>query len=478
VGALVLTVLGFGHIAGMVATFILVSAVGVYAGRRVKSAADFSTGGRSVSSSIVAGTVMGTLVGGASTIGTAQLAFQFGFSAWWFTLGAGIACAVLGIGMVKPLWESSVETLPQYLVKTYGASIGPISSTFTSIGIFFNLIAQVLAFCALITAIYPLSPTVAALLGMVLVLAYVLFGGVWGTGLTGVVKLILLYVAMLACGFEAFSLVGGVEGLTAKFPAYPWFSLFGRGLSQDLAAGFSLLVGVLSTQTYFQALSSAKNVGEARKGALISALLIPPIGVGGILVGLFMRANFPATPSSEVLPVFILTFLPPVAAGVVLATLLISVVGTWAGLTLGISTMVTRDLYQRFVCPQGDSKNVLLIQRGIIVAICLVAVFFATGNAGSLILGWSFLSMGLRGCTILFPLLAAIFFPGRITPAAGLASALLGPLSDILWKIFVPKGMDPLFPGLLAGLSALIIVNLVTGKKQSGVEPAGKGTSR
>ncbi len=459
-----MSLLGAGHIVGIVVTLALVSAVGVYAGRRVKSAADFSTGSRSVSPAIVAGTLMGTLVGGSSTIGTAQLAFQFGLSAWWFTLGAGIAVAIMGLWMVRPLWESAVDTLPQYLVKTYGTNIGPVSSVFTSIGIFFNLIAQVLAFCALVTSIFPIQPSLAAVVGLVLVLAYVLFGGVWGTGLTGVVKLILLYLAILACGVTAFTAVGGVEGLAAKLPSSPWFSLFGRGVGKDLAAGFSLIVGVLSTQTYFQALSSARNVPDARKSALISALLIPPIGIGGILVGLFMRINFPDTVSSEVLPVFVLKFLPPVLAGVVMATLLISVVGTWAGLTLGISTMITKDLYLRFYCPRADAKKALLVQRGIIVAISLVALLFVSGNAGSLILGWSFMSMGLRGCTVLLPLLGAIFFPSRVTPAAGIAAALLGPLTNVAWKLAFPTGMDPLYPGLLASLLALVAVSMFTAK--------------
>ena len=171
-----MSLLSAEHIGGILATLALVSAVGLYAGSKVKSAADFSTGGRSVSAPIVAGTIMGTLVGGASTIGTAQLAFQYGFAAWWFTLGAGIACAMLGIGMVRPMWESKVETLPQYLVKTYGTAMGPISSIFTSIGMFFSMIAQVLSFCALVTTIYPMNPTLAAAVGIFLVLAYVLFG--------------------------------------------------------------------------------------------------------------------------------------------------------------------------------------------------------------------------------------------------------------------------------------------------------------
>ena len=74
------------HIVGVLATLTLMVAVGLYAGSKVKTAADFSTGGRQASTFIVSGTIMGTLVGGASTIGTAQLAFQYGFAAWWFTI--------------------------------------------------------------------------------------------------------------------------------------------------------------------------------------------------------------------------------------------------------------------------------------------------------------------------------------------------------------------------------------------------------
>ncbi len=75
------------HLLSMAAVLLLVTAVGIYSGRKIKSAADFATGGRSAGSLLVAATIMGTLVGGASTIGTAQLAFRYGFSAWWFTLG-------------------------------------------------------------------------------------------------------------------------------------------------------------------------------------------------------------------------------------------------------------------------------------------------------------------------------------------------------------------------------------------------------
>ena len=67
---------------GLLAALLLVALTGVYAGKQVKSAGDFTSGGN-MGAAMIAGSLMGTLVGGASTIGTAQLAFTYGFSAWW-----------------------------------------------------------------------------------------------------------------------------------------------------------------------------------------------------------------------------------------------------------------------------------------------------------------------------------------------------------------------------------------------------------
>jgi SSS family solute:Na+ symporter len=457
-------VLSAQHIAGIVFAVLLVTTVGLYAGRKVKSAEDFSTSRRKASSPLVAGTLMGTMVGTASTIGTAQLAFRFGFCAWWWTLGAGIGFAILALGFARPLYESSVETLPQYLIKTYGSGIGPIASIFTSIGIYFNVIAGALAFAALFNSALHIGPMAAAALGLVLVLAYVALGGVWATGMAGVVKLFLLYVSMIACGVTAYLKVGGASGLSAQLPSFPWFSLFGRGFGTDFAAGFSMLLGVLSTQTYFQAIGSGRSFEAARTGAWISAIMTPPVGLGGIMVGLYMRTAFPKTPSSEVLPIFILKFLPPVLAGIVLATLLIAIVGSTAGLILGISTMFTKDIYRRYFRPQAQSKEALLVQRLAILIACAIPLLFVSGNAESLIIGWSFMSQGLRGCTVLFPLLGAMFFPRWLSSKAGVMAALLGPLANFVWHLVFPKGMDPLYPGLLASFLALVFVSLITKK--------------
>ena len=69
--------------------------------------------------------------------------------------------------------------------------------------------------------------------------------------------------------------LGAVSGLATEEAVHQRFtSLVARGASKDIGSALSLVLGVLSTQTYAQAIWSGKSDSAARKGALLSALLI------------------------------------------------------------------------------------------------------------------------------------------------------------------------------------------------------------
>lgn len=443
------------HLVTGVATLLLATLLGLYSKRRVRSASDFAVGGRNTSATVIAGTIVGTLVGGASTIGTAQLAYQYGFSAWWFTLGGGLACLLLGLFLAGPLRRSGASTGPGFLNDAYGPPTGILATLFSSAGILLNLVGQILATVALLTSLFSISPMTAALIAVLVMIGYVVFGGVWSTGLVGTLKLALLYLSMLGVGLLAYGLGGGWRGFTTAFPATPWFSLFGRGVATDLAAGFSMIVGVMSTQTYLQAIFSGRDERTSQRGAFLSAALIPPIGVAGILVGLLMRATAPGINPREALPLFVLNYLPDWFGGLVLATLFIATIGTGAGLALGVSTMFTEDVYHKLIAPQAGEQQRLWVQRAAVIGFTALGLVFVSGNLNSLILEWSFLSMGLRGATIFLPLLGAVFLRGRIAPKAGMWATALGPTGAILWAIFGAKSIDPLYVGL--GISAGVL---------------------
>lgn len=448
--------LNFLHFAGIALTAMIMVAAGIYAGRKVVTALDFSVSGRKAGPLLVMGTILGTLVGGASTIGTAQMAYVYGLSAWWFTLGGGLGCLVIALFLVGPMRQARFETIPQFISSGYGSRAGMLAALFVSIGMFINIVPQIFSSMALLSSMFALNLKIAALFTVLMAILYVVFGGAWGTGLMGLAKVTLTCLGMLVAGFASLVLAGGPVAVYGHFPAYPWFSLFGRGFNTDLASAFSLMVGVLSSQIYFQGIFSSRDVKAARSGALLSALLTPIIGLGGVSIGLYMKMHYPDINPVQALPLFVINHLPAWFSGIVLATLLLAAIGTGAGLTLGVSTMLNRDVLQK-LWPKQDDRQVLQMFRLLIVLILGLALFIVLFTDGSmLILNWSYLSLGLRGATICFPLFSVIFFRGKISKRAGTLSVVAGPLI-VAAGVLLGSKINPLYPGLAASFLILAV---------------------
>lgn len=329
---------------------------------KAENSTDFSLGGRKASSWNVFGAISGTLVGGASTIGTAQLAYMYGLSAWWFTLGAGLACLFLGLFLAIPLRQSGVETIPQFISRYYGEPARIAASLYSAIGMFIQIVAQLLACGAILAVLFDLSMLWSALISAIMVILFTLGGGMKSAGVTGLIKMALIYITMLASGWLAYRQAGGWDAIQATFPDFPWFSMFGYGTREGLSDLLSMIVGVVSTQTYLQAIFSAADTGSARRGALLNAAIIPPLGLLGILVGLYMRQQSPDLDSALALPLFIVQNFPSAFAGIAFATLLIAAIGTASGLALGVATTLKIDIIERKL--SNPTKDRLLLFRG------------------------------------------------------------------------------------------------------------------
>ncbi len=445
-----------GHIVSIVATLAVIMTLGVLSGRKVKNAADFNTGGKSAGAVLVAATITGTMIGGSSTIGTAEGAFSHGFSAWWFTLGSALGCLLLAWIYAKPVRQSDCMTIQEIISAEYGRTAGLVTSVLTGIGIVLNIVAQILAANALLGSMFGFSPLTCSLVSVVIMVCYGLFGGIKGSGLLGMVKLTLLYLTAIVCGVLALMMQGGFGGFWRALPAEQYFNLLSRGVGTDLGMCFNVALGIISTQTYVQAVMIGKSNRAAVRGCLLAAALALPVGFFSVLVGLYMRANFPAMAAAGAFPDFILQYLPAPLAGVALATLLITVAGTGSGMALGFGTIISSDIYREFIDPKADGKKLLAVSRGIILASLIISAAFTLGNAGSAILGWGSMSMGLRAVVLLAPMTTALFWPGRIRPGAAVSSSCLG-VAVMLCGNLLSLPFDTLFIGLLAAILVLII---------------------
>jgi len=451
-GILLYGTMTIGHGIGALLVLLLIAFIGVYSGKKVKNASDFVANGRSGGVCLTAGALVGTLVGGASTIGTAQLAFTYGFSAWWFTLGGGIGLFIMALFFAKPMYQSGHLTLPQMLTAEFGRKTATIATLCMSLGTFMSIISQMLSGVALVTSVVDIAPLVATGVIVLLMTAYVFFGGAWGAGMAGVAKTVLLYLATFICGITALRLGGGVSRFVADLPHETYFNLFARGGWKDGGAGMSLVFGVLTTQSYILPVVSAKNLKTSRQGTILGGVLTIIIGIAGIFVGMFMRLTFPDMDPSGAMPQFVMMYLPDFIGGVILAVLLVALVGTGAGLVFGISTMVTKDIYCVFLKPDAPDRAQLRFSRGVILAVLILAAAISAGEAGSLILSWSFLSMGLRGAVAFAPLCFSLFAPGRVSGRVAAAAIITGPVLVFVSSFLLPPHIDPLFPGIAGTL--------------------------
>ncbi|MBN2751086.1 MAG: sodium:solute symporter family protein [Rhodospirillaceae bacterium] len=437
--------LSLTHLLFLIGTITTALILGVRAGRGTKTAEGFSLGGRSSGVAMIAGGIAGTVIGGAATIGTAQLAYNMGLSAWWFTLGSGIGFILIGTFYARPLRHSGLETISQFLVLNYGRGAGPIASLASSLGILFSAVASALSAIPMIGTLFGLSSTTSAIIIVVLVIGYVAFGGMKGAGIAGLFKLAVIWFTLFASGGVA--VVFLVKQTHVVFPTFPWFSLFGRGTGQTFGNLFSLIVGIICTQTYIQALYAASDSRTAAIGAYTAALITIPVGLPSVAIGMAMHISHPDIPPILALPLFLLENMPPIIAGIGIGGLMLSVVGSIAGLTLGIGTMISRDIGQALFGLSRD-RDILRLNRGSVLIVTIIAAWIAVTHLDSYVLDWNYMSMALRGAGIFIPLSLAIFAPKRLPASWAVASMAISTVAAIASRLIFAWPINPLFIGV------------------------------
>ena len=434
--------LTFLHILIISATVFAVIGSGFYVSRSVRSSAGYSVAGRSAGASLVAGSIAGTVVGGGATVGTAQLAYSFGLSAWWFTLGSGIAFILMGIFYAKRLHNTALETIPQYLELYYGKKAETLSSIISSIGILLSAVASSL----------PGIEIISALLLMALVIAYTFFGGMKSAAVSGILKMVIIWISLFISGAIAFLLLQENNTLSS-FPA-SHFDLMGQGTDSAMAHLFSVIVGVLCTQTYIQCIFSADTPLKAASGCFIAALIVIPIGLPSVAVGMYMHAAEPETLPILVLPTFLVNHVPVLIGGLAMSGIILSLLGSIGGLSLGIGTMISHDILSPLL-KITDDKKLLRLTKLTVLAVMILASLIAIMNRGTEILFWNYLSMGLRGGGIFLPLTLAVFWPGHLNAdwaVFSMAGSTIAAITAALAKF----PFDPLFIGL--AVSFLLIL--------------------
>jgi len=342
--------------------------------------------GRQLPAGVVATMLAGLAVGGASTVGTAEQAYQAGLSAGWYNAAWAAGALLMGLVAARRYRRLEICTLPQLFERHYGT----FAQVLASIGqIFIQIVITSLQYVAGGAILSSLMGDVftferGMLLTACLFVGITLIGGFWAAGLTNVINVIVIYVGILLGCILALRQVGGLSSLAERLPqGHPGFDL--GAIGAGLIAGWFMVMctQVFSTQAVVQIGFAAKDESAARGGYLLGALVILPVGFLCAIIGMAGAALHTGLNPTEALPRTLLG-LDPAVAGLILAGLWAADVSTASALLMGSATLVVSDVVRRFLAPGMDEKAQRSACRISILALAVATYLLAVHVRGIL----------------------------------------------------------------------------------------------
>lgn len=391
--------------------------------------------GRKMPFYIVAVMIAGLAIGGASTVGVAENAYNSGLSAGMYNAAWAAGAIMVGLIAAKRFREMNIRTIPQLLENHYGVSgrvIGVIGQIIIQIVI---TSLQFVAGGAILAALLPQTFTLSTgmMITAIVFIGITFIGGYWGAGLTNLLNVIVIYIGVIIGGIMSILQLGGISELTTTLPqSNHWFNpVSGVGIAVIIAWFMVMITQSFSVQAVTQISFAAKNSKEAKKGFLLGGLIILPIGFISALIGIVGAAQYPGIQATMALPK-VVTNLNPILAGMVLSGLWAADVSTGCGLLMGSSTLVVEDIYKRFIQTQITDKKEKLISRIIVLSISIITYILASNVVGIL----ETLLIGLSLTTAYTVIvLFTMFAPSLCKKSSAFWTLLSGIAVLIIWSL-------------------------------------------
>jgi SSS family solute:Na+ symporter len=421
------------HLTILIVYSLALMALGVWIGRRVRSAGDFFVAGRRLGPGLIFSTMLAANIGAGSTVGATGLGYTNGISAWWWVGSAGIGSLVLafwiGPAMRRQAEAHQLRTVGDYLEHRYSASVRAFASAILWIGSLFILAGQLWAIGSIIGAVTGAAPWIGCVIGGVVITVYFSAGGLLTSAWVNVVQLAVKTIGFGLALLLALSAIGGVSSLRALQPALDYWQFWRTG-----PPGLSLLATIVPSfivsPGLLQKVFGARDDRAVRIGVGLNALGLLIFAIVPALLGIAARSQFPSLPAADsALPMLLVHSLPPLAGALGLAAVFSAEISASDAVLFMLTTSLSQDFYKRFVNPSASDEQVLSLARwtailggglGITLAIMLGSV------VGALAIFYT-----LVGVSLFIPIVSGLYVRrasslGALTSmAAGVSAALI-----------------------------------------------------
>ena len=187
----------------LVFIYLLVTiAIGLMAAKRVNNSADFAIAGRHLPLVMIVTTTFATWFGSETVLGIPAKFVNSGLGGVVEDpFGAGTCLILVGIFFAAKLYKMNLLTISDYYRERYGrvvevmcsvmimiSYLGWVSAQVTALGLVFNVLSG-----------GAISIPIGMVIGVVSILAYTLFGGMWSVAVTDFIQMIILVGGLSVC---------------------------------------------------------------------------------------------------------------------------------------------------------------------------------------------------------------------------------------------------------------------------------------
>jgi SSS family solute:Na+ symporter len=385
-----------GWIDGFILIFYLVAmiSVGVYFSRKNKNIEQYFIGGRSFSGWVIGLGMVGTSISSVTFVAYPADAFKTTWIRYIPNLALPVATLIAAY-LILPLFRKcNYYSVYEYLEERFGHSVRAYSSVTFLISSIVRISVILYLLTVLIYNMAGISPVNCILITGICVMIYTVLGGISAVLWTDVIQTILLFLGGIVCvGAIIFKLPGGLSEIldigaqthklsfcdvskTGEFIPLPWgFAMQVKTFTMMFLMGITMwLTEYSGNQALVQKYFASKSIHETRKAILVKVTASMPIWAFYMFIGTAMFVFFTKFPNNtakeimngtrkaeEILPFFVVNYLPPGVIGLIIAAALSAAMGALSNTINSISTVFVVDTYKRYLVKNKSGKHYLFM---------------------------------------------------------------------------------------------------------------------
>ena len=455
----------------LVIAYLLVTiAIGLVAAKRVKNSADFAIAGRHLPLAMIVTTTFATWFGSETVLGIPAKFVNSGLNGVVEDpFGAGSCLILVGLFFAGKLYRMNLLTISDYYRERYGRTVevlcsviimvsylGWVSAQVTALGLVFNLLSGGVV-----------SMPMGMAIGVISVLAYTLFGGMWSVAITDFIQMIILVVGLATLAVFAGNQAGGADKVIALAVSQDMFKFLPEPELKEIlffvAAAITIMFGSIPQQDVFQRVMSANSLHAATKGPIIGGIcyilfaFVPMfLVVSALIIMPEKAAQLIQEDPQKVLPTLVMEQMPFIMQVLFFGALLSAIKSCASATLLAPSVTFTENIWRQFFPHQGD-KQALLAMRVTVLVFSGLVLGYAILMQGSSIYEMVSGAYQVTLVGAFIPLLFGLYWQKATTQGA-IFSIVLG-LAAWLLFLMTPAGEE--FPAQLAGVLASLTGMLV-----------------